>query len=214
MDGHLIRFDKKVKYSFIDLETFNLCLTTEYNEPWQTAIINVTGEEITSRHDLISKWTPKPYLFIKPEIARMNHHSDDRIERDGIYPEDALDIIEESLRACDYIVGHNILGFDVYLIRDYFRHYGREWKWIMPKIIDTRAVAQGIKTNYKYDSKENFLNYQYKLINTRVRGVKTQLKILAKENDIEFDENKLHDALYDLEINLKVWNKLKYQIEL
>ena len=40
MDGHLIRFDKKVKYSFIDLETFNLCLTTEYNEPWQTAIIN------------------------------------------------------------------------------------------------------------------------------------------------------------------------------
>ena len=40
------------------------------------------------------------------------------------------------------------------------------------------------------------------------------MKILAKENDIEFDENKLHDALYDLEINLKVWNKLKYQIEL
>jgi DNA polymerase III epsilon subunit-like protein len=85
---------------------------------------------------------------------------------------------------------------------------------MMPKIIDTRAIAQGIKTNYKYDGKEDLLSYQYKMINTRVRGVKTQLKILAKENDIPFDEAKLHDALYDLEVNIEVWNKLKYQIEL
>jgi hypothetical protein len=39
------------------------------------------------------------------------------------------------------------------------------------------------------------------------------LTALGKENGIEHDYEKLHDAINDLDLNLKVWNKLKWQIE-
>ena len=34
-----------------------------------------------------------------------------------------------------------------------------------------------------------------------------------REFDIEHDYGKLHNALVDLELNLKVWNKLKWNVE-
>ena len=84
----------------------------------------------------------------------------------------------------------------------------------MPKVIDTFAVAKGIKLNYKYDKNQDFTEYQYRVINTIKRGLKCSLGALGKEFDIDHDESKLHDALVDLELNVKVWNHLKSLVEL
>ena len=46
----------------------------------------------------------------------------------------------------------------------------------------------------------------------RVKGVKTNLTALGKEYNIDHNYDKLHDALVDLELNLKVWNKLKWKL--
>ena len=51
-------------------------------------------------------------------------------------------------------------------------------------------------------------------MHTRRKGVRTNLISLGKEFKIEHNYDKLHDAIVDLELNLKVWNQLKYQIEL
>ena len=64
-----------------------------------------------------------------------------------------------------------------------------------------------------YKANENLLEYQYKIYHTRRKDVKSSLSFLGKENGIEHDYDKLHDALNDLDLNLKVWNKLKWQIE-
>jgi DNA polymerase III epsilon subunit-like protein len=69
----------------------------------------------------------------------------------------------------------------------------------------------GIKFNPK---NETFMEYQYKMANIRAHGVKTKLEILGKEFEIEHDYEHLHDAIVDLQLNLKVWNKLKTLIEL
>ena len=37
---------------------------------------------------------------------------------------------------------------------------------------------------------------------------------MGEEFGIEHDYDKLHDALVDLELNIKVWDKIKYQIDL
>jgi hypothetical protein len=37
---------------------------------------------------------------------------------------------------------------------------------------------------------------------------------LGKEFSIEHEYDRLHDAIIDLKLNLKVWNKLKYMIDL
>ena len=69
------------------------------------------------------------------------------------------------------------------------------------------------KYNSIYDPKDDLLEYQYKILNTRKKNVKSSLTFLGKENGIEHDYESLHDAINDLDLNLKVWNKLKWQIE-
>lgn len=214
MDGHLLRFKKNLKLCFVDIESYNLCLNLRYNCAWQIAIVNVVGDSIVEEEDIYVKWPQKEYLQIKPEIAMLNHHNPYTIEEKGISPKSAIDKIHRHLSSADYVVAHNGLGFDLYLLRDFYRHFGMSWHFIPEKMIDTRAIAQGIKTGHPYDGKTDLLAYQYCMINKRVRGVKTSLSVLAKENGIDFDPTKLHDALYDLRVNVALWNKLKHQIEL
>ena len=126
---------------------------------------------------------------------------------------DAFPTIKDWLDHADYIVGHNILGFDVNLIKELYKSMGCHWEHLMPKIIDTNCMARGVKYNMPYKPNENLLEYQYKIYHTRRKDVKSSLSFLGKENGIEHDYDKLHDALNDLDLNLKVWNKLKWQIE-
>jgi DNA polymerase III epsilon subunit-like protein len=51
------------------------------------------------------------------------------------------------------------------------------------------------------------------MLHIRKRGIKTNLAALGKEFEIKHNPDKLHDALVDLELNIKVWNKLKWMIE-
>ena len=44
------------------------------------------------------------------------------------------------------------------------------------------------------------MSWQYKLINFRKRGLKSGQGAMLKEFNIDFDEKKLHDALYDIDI--------------
>jgi hypothetical protein len=110
---------------------------------------------------------------------------------------------------------HNGLKFDLYLLKGYAEMMGVDWKWIVPKIIDTKAIAQGYKLNYQYNAKkEPLIEYQYRMANNFARGVKTRLEVLGKEFEIEHNYDLLHDAIVDLELNLKVWNRLKTLVEI
>ena len=86
---------------------------------------------------------------------------------------------------------------------------------MVPKIIDTKAIAQGWKMGVPYTSKQgSFIEYQYRYANCHVKGIKTSLGVLAKEFGLDVDESKQHDASYDLFLNKGVWDYLKFQIEL
>ena len=84
----------------------------------------------------------------------------------------------------------------------------------MHKIIDTNCLARGIKYDLPYKQEQGLLTYQYKVVHERRRGVKSSLSYMGKEFNIKHDQNKLHNALVDLELNVKVWNKLKWQIDI
>lgn len=131
----------------------------------------------------------------------------------GLSPEDAANMLKENLENCDYLVGHNILGFDIFIAQTLFDHAGIEFD-NFPTIIDTLALSKGIKGEIPYKRGENLFFYQIKMINERMKGKKTKLSDMAQYFNIPFDSSQLHDGLYDLRINLEVWNKLKFQIEL
>jgi DNA polymerase III epsilon subunit-like protein len=197
------------------VETFNLNLSFRFNRPWQVSILNFQGNN-TSEKDIRIDWSKvAPNLKIGFEAARITHFNQEEHKRIAIQPKEAFSIFWNDLKNCDYIMGHNILRFDIYLLKGYAEFMGVPWKWILPKIIDTKAIAQGIKMGVPYNSKQgSFIDYQYRYSNAVVKGIKTSLSTLAKEFGIDLDESKLHNATYDLEINKAVWDKLKFQIEL
>ena len=136
-------------------------------------------------------------------------HNKLSVPHDQIFP-----TIEDWLDNADYVVGHNILGFDLYLIKDYYKHMGLDYRHLMHKIIDTNCLARGIKYDLPYKQEQELLTFQYKVVHERRRGVKSSLAYMGKELNIEHDYDKLHNALVDLELNVKVWNKLKWQTDI
>ena len=212
MDDHLLRYDKNKVFVFIDCETFNLCLNSCHNLPWQVSMLKVVFGEVEGQKDFYLKWDT--HLKIGKEAARITKYSPKKMEEKGLPPEECLPTVIDWLDNCDYIVGHNILGFDVYLIKDFYTYMGKDYKHLMPKIIDTNCVARGIKMSLPYDRTKDFLKYQYKILHTKKKGVRSSLTFLGREMEIEHDYENLHDAIVDLGLNLKIWNKLKWQIEI
>lgn len=217
MQEDLVRFNKKIKILFIDFETSNLCLNYRFNLPWQMALIKTVGGEIckNSGLDILINWG-EDFKFSKGARQMAHSYSDERMLKEGIKPIDAFNILSEHLKECDAIAGHNILGFDIYLIKAIYEKMGRKFPDILSKkqVFDTLAIAKGINNGIPYQKSEHFMFYQYKMLNHIVKGSKNSLSKVAQNLSIEFDESKLHDALYDLNINVQVWNKLKYQIEI
>jgi DNA polymerase III epsilon subunit-like protein len=211
MDNKLLRFNNKKNLVLIDFETENLCLHGEENLPWQAAMIKSVDGKATDRKNFYVKWHRE--LKVSKEAARITRFSLADYKKKALPIEDIFPTLKDWLNNADYILGHNILGFDIYLIRYIYSYMGEDYMPLMHKIIDTNCVAKGIKFGIFYKPEEDFLEYQYKIMHTRRKGVRTNLAYLGKEFKIEHDSDNLHDALVDLELNLKVWNQLKYQIE-
>jgi len=212
MDEHLLRYDKDKTLIFIDCETFNLCLNFCHNLPWQIAMLKVHGNQKIDQKNFYLKWDTD--LKISQDAARITRYDHKKVQKEGKSPKEAFPTIKDWLDHADYIIGHNVLGFDIYLIKEYYKTMGCNWKHLIPKFIDTNAIARGIKYNIPYKSTNNLTEYQYKIYHTRKKNIKSSLTTLGKENAIDHDYDKLHDAINDLDLNLKVWNKLKWQIEI
>ena len=63
-------------------------------------------------------------------------------------------------------------------------------------------------------SLDKFIQWQYRLNDFRERNLRTSIKAQLKQYKIDFDENKLHDSLYDVQMNLKIFRKQLIQIDL
>ena len=82
----------------------------------------------------------------------------------------------------------------------------------MDRTLDTNCLAKAYRMNLKKPD-GNLTFWQCKLNNYIKRGMKTNQKVLLKEFDIEFEEDKLHDAIYDVKMNLEIFHKLIWKVE-
>tara|TARA_R100001463_G_scaffold136557_1_gene202252 strand:- start:950 stop:1615 length:666 start_codon:yes stop_codon:yes gene_type:complete len=220
MDSHLIRFQQK-KFLFLDFETFNLALHDSFNLPWQVATIAVEPEKdkdgkffnkFLSRDDLYIKWDTD--LKISEGARHITGYSEEKFNKRCIPEDEAFKTIYTQVEECDYLVGHNFLGFDIFLLRNWYRKHGKSYKHLPSKVIDTLSIARAVVLDYPYKPNESsMLDFQLKMLNFRKKGMRTALGALGKSHGIEHNYDRLHDALVDLELNIKVWDKLKYQID-
>lgn len=214
MEENWLRFNKQAKYAVLDFETFNLGLNFQTNRPWQASVLKVVGETIVEEIDTHVKWEDCKFK-IGAGAAIVTKFNQAVFDGKCIGPDEAFHKFWPVLMWADRIIMHNGLRFDMYLIKGYAEYMGEDWSSILNKVIDTKAVAQGIKLNRPFQpSQDNWIEYQYRMANDHTKGIKTRLEILGREFGIPFDYDNLHDGLNDIKLNLLVWNKLKYQLEL
>lgn len=214
MEENWLRFNKLAKIAVLDFETFNLGLNFQTNRPWQVGALKVIGETIQEEVDCCIKWEDCKFK-IGDGAAKVTKFNQRKFDELAISPDEAFPKFWPLLKWADRIIIHNGLRFDMYLIKGYAEYMGEDWSFVLDKIIDTKAVAQGIKLNRPYQpNQDNWIEYQYRMATDHTKGIKTNLTTLGKEFGIPFDYDTLHDGLNDVKLNLLVWNKLKWQIEL
>jgi DNA polymerase III alpha subunit (gram-positive type) len=209
MTNSLLRFKKKQKYVVFDFETEGLNL--RYSKPWQLGFIIAEGKQVQHEYNLHIDF---PDLNISEDAKRITRFSQaihDKKKKDKC---EVLDCFEKFLYDPDYlIVGHNILGFDIYIHNMLRLACGKQSDYsYMDRTLDTNCLAKAYRMNLKKPD-GNLTFWQCKLNNYIKRGMKTNQKVLLKEFDIEFEEDKLHDAIYDVKMNLEIFHKLIWKVE-
>ena len=210
MHESLLRFNKKQRYVVFDTETEGLNLVT--SRPWQVAWLGVEGENIIEKNDFYIHWAN---LNVSEGAARVTGFSYKEYSKKSMPPnivwqKFAHDLYDEN----NLIVGQNLLGFDVYMVNVWRKLMGMDADHsYVRRIIDTKSLATAIAKDIPVE-KENFINWQYRLLNHRERGLRTSQATLLKKYNIDHDPKRLHDALYDIEMNFKIFKKQLFDLEI
>jgi DNA polymerase III epsilon subunit-like protein len=217
MKDDLLRFNKQQKYIIFDTETEGLNLV--HSKPWQIAWIVAQGDNILEKFDIYIKWED---LKVSEGAAKVTGFSNEYYKRNAIDATEAFNKFSKYLYDPQYkLIGQNVLGFDVYMINIWRKFIGLNPDYsFIDRIIDTRCLAMAIAKQIpppKYDpviAEKSLISWQYRLLNHKDKSVKASQLALLKKYSIDFDEKKLHDALYDVEMTYKIFKKQLFEIEL
>jgi len=206
----LLRFKFDQKYIIFDTETEGLNLVS--SKPWQLAWIEATGKKIIKKQNRFLKWGD---LNVSDDAARITgFNKQDYISKaedpEKVYKEFMDLIMDEDV----IIVGQNILGYDIYMLGVIARNLGVEIDYsFISRILDTKVIATALGKGNKTPDKDDMLTWQLRYLNYRERGLKTNQKFLLQHYEIPFDENQLHDALYDIEKNFEIFQKQLWELD-
>lgn len=208
MNADLLRFKRDKKFIVFDYETCSLNLASPDNKPWQLAFLICSQDKIQTSYDFYLKWDN---LNISEGAKQVTGFNESNYKEKAVDPLEVLDLFETYVYNPNYyIVGHNIIGFDIFIhnIHRLLCNKKSDYSY-MNRLIDTNCLAKANALNIEYDS-TNFTLWQLKLQKIKQRGLKTNLKSLCEKYKIDFDEKKLHDALYDIEQNFKVFQSMMW----
>lgn len=205
----LLRFSNR-KLLLFDFETSNVNLL-EGNLPFQCAFMVADRRRVLETQSFYLKW---PDYHISKGAAMITGFNPNWVKT-GTDPEHVLRVFESYLMDPEYIVvGHNILGFDMYVYQMWRRQFGLPVNWEpLSRLVDTNLLARAYKEGWKPD-RANLLAWQYKVMAGFRKGVKTNLTIMAKELGVPIDESRMHDATVDLTVNVEVYRKLINLVEI
>lgn len=207
---NLLRDNKEKLFCWFDFEGCNVCLHECNNLPWQVGAILQRNNKIEDTYSTLIKW-PEP-LNVSKIAAKITRYDAKKVEEFGKPPEQVLDELLKRFHQSDIIAGYNIIGYDGYVTQAFCRKLGRAPYNIVPKMFDLFPISKAVKLEIPYNSNEDFTAWQYRLFHRIQKGLKTKPEIFGKELGIEIDVNQLHDALYDIQLLTKIWDKLKYMI--
>lgn len=209
----MLRFNKDQKYICFDFETCHLNLLDSDNKPWQLSYLIAKGNNIIEEVDNYLYW---PDLKMSKEAAQITNFNYNTYKSKSVDPKEPLAKFESYLFNKDYIiVGQNLLGFDIYIHNIYRRLLNKKTDYsYVSRIIDTNCIAKAIKKQLQPPKDIDLILWQFKLNSFYEKGMRTSIKTQLKEYKIDFDENMLHNSLYDVNMNFEIFKKQIWQIEI
>jgi DNA polymerase III alpha subunit (gram-positive type) len=210
MLDNLLRYKKNQKYVFFDYETEGLNLYS--SKPFQLSFITSEGQDIIEKADYYMDW---PDLKIPKEVQALTHLNWEEFRAKKKNGKEVLKHFEKYLYDPDYlIVGHNIANYDIYIHNIHRRLTGFKTDYsYVDRIVDTLCLAKSLKYGIPKSESDCLYQWQCRLSTERRRNIKVSQKAMLKDLGIDFDDNKLHNSLYDVEKCKEMFFKLIWSVE-
>jgi len=159
-------------------------------------------------------------LQLSDFVKKLTGFSQEKYDDTKISPRDAWDEIEAIIYdENNILVGQNILFFDVWMIPLIAEMAGVKIEQFdysfMDRFMDTRFLAVAWKNQLDKPRDGDYLHWFYKLHydkDLKRRGVGQEA--LLKALGIPYDRYQLHDGLYDVGMNWKIFLELKKILKL
>ena len=210
-DGELLRYSKR-KFIVFDCETESLNLFSA--RAWDLAWVVCSENTILEKHQYFLKW---PNLNVGKGAAKVTRFDPQVIAEKGVEPKIAIDKFCEYLYNPEYyIVVHNGLNYDTYIINNCRRDIGYDCDYsFIDRLYDSNAIARSIEMSMQSELKRSsLLEFQYRFANSPRSGIKTSLSVLNRKYKFDFSDQELHGAEKDVSLNFLVWRKLIWEIEI
>lgn len=200
---------KKYRAVCFDTETESLNLAT--SRPWQISYVTFDPFKIGNLVNDFLLWQD---LNVSAGAAKITRFKKDQYIKKAVDPMNPLrQFIELTSQPEMLIVGHNIIGFDVYQLKNATDALNIEVNWpdFLSKCIDTYALAKAEKMDIQPPKSitpiERYF-WQKKVLNApRIRGLKLS-------DVVQGDENMLHNAEYDIQLNVQAFKELIKKINI
>lgn len=213
--AELLRYNKKQKFAAPDLETESLHLGRA--RPYQLGMVEFTLDQDLKETNRYIWWADLNMSKGAAAITRFDYNFYKERAED---PKKVLEEFEDTIYSKSYkVVNQNYLGYDAMIINNWRRGLGlkprNDYLHEDYKIYDTLAISRAIKKNITPDTSSglNFLAWQYRMLSIKER-LKCSLGVIAKELGAEVDENRLHDAIFDVLMVKFVFKKQIWRLEL
>ena len=203
----LLKQNLNQKFVVFDTETEGLSLTS--SRPWQLSWIVCQGEKILESHD---EFVLYPDLNVSDEAARITGFDKSSYLSKAKPPIDVWQKFAPYLYdSSNLLVGQNILNYDIYILNTMMGTIGIQNNWsFLNRCIDTRALSTAMFKGIQPSG--DLLPWQMKLMNFHEKGLKTSQAFMLKHFAIDHDASKLHNALYDITMNYKIFRKLIMEV--
>lgn len=215
---NLLRYKTDQKFCILDFETEGLNLVA--SRPWQLSFAIFDAKNIYEEHDYLIKWDNLQMSAGAAAITGFNPINYKNTARD---PKEILEIFDKYLNDKQYrLVFHNGLGFDTMIYNVWRRNLGLKpiYDFLYDRefsCYDTLSLSKAYKLGVTPDisSSNNFLAWQYKMLSKRLeRTQKTNLAAMGREFKLNFDEKNLHNAKFDIRLNIEVFRQLIWKLEI
>lgn len=206
----LLRYRSEQLFAVTDAETNGLNL--RHSLPWQISYTLATQKNIVKQVTRYIYWKDFQMTEDAARVTRFDMN---------VYKERAEDA-DKVLKDCEEVwfdpsirfSGHNILGYDAYIIDSWRQRLGRKSDWsFLNGCIDTNLLMKAIQKGWQPD-RENLLQWQYRVLNYREKGLKSSLGFSCRYFQIQYDEFRAHDANYDVSVNAELLSKQIWAIEI